>query len=95
MINWNNDEPPSKGVYITQQRSGLGHLEVRYDTAYWTGGRWHTDIGYKVYYWSAINQAPEPENCFYHDELSRLKIVAADQRGVDLHTPLAKGTNNA
>jgi len=89
MMNWisvNDKQPNSAGVYWVQSRHDLAHLKVRYHSAYWNGYKWYIDPGGGVYYWSYIKQAPEPEGTLYYDELGRLDIVAAQERGVDLQT---------
>jgi hypothetical protein len=91
---WNNAEikPHVPGVYWVQSRSELAHLLVRYQSLYWSGRKWMVEPGESVYYWAIIEQAPEPENPLYYDELGRLDIVAAQERGVDLHTPIGTGS---
>ena len=92
-MNWmeaSKKKPSNPGVYWVQSRSELAHLEVRYQSSYWSGWRWYLEPGTAVYYWAVIEQAPEPENPLYYDELGRLDIVAAQELGVDLETPIGK-----
>ena len=90
-MNWKNakiDKPPNNGVYWVQSRNELAHLQVRYHSVYWNGWKWYVEPGVGVYYWDYIEQAPEPDDAKYYDELGRLDIVPAQERGVDLHTPI-------
>lgn len=82
--------PNNPGVYWVQLRTGLAHLTVRYTTSYWNGKDWNIACWDDIYFWTVIEQAPEPENPIYYDELGRLDIVPAQERGVELETPIGK-----
>lgn len=83
--------PSDKGIYWVQIRTELAHLTVRYTTAYWNGYKWYTEPGDAVYYWSVIEQAPEPDGVIYYDALGRIDNVSRMERGVDLEVPPGNG----